>query len=83
MENSINSIPIKASGVRYLVDGEDSFTRWVLIDKDQSPEDDLELISRLGFVHRYQGPGMPFTEPGFVRRVGKRVLVTQFCARDI
>lgn len=83
MQGLINGIPIKASGVKHLSDEEYHIIRWVLIDRDQAPADDTELVSRLGFVRRYQGPGMVFTTAGFVRRVGKRVLVTQRVAQDI
>lgn len=83
MQDFIDGIPVKAQGVKILDDEDGSVRRWVLIDKDQAPADDAELVARIGFVRRYQGPGMPFTTVGHVRRVGKRVLVTQFCGRDI
>ena len=73
----------KAQGHQERTEGE-SWYNWVLYDKKEvEGMDDDEIISMSGMIHYYGGPGQVFSEAGYVKRVGKRVLVKQYCGLDI
>lgn len=74
---------IVRSGVKMADNGE-SWRPWVLLNaKDVEHLEDDEIVAQLGMVRYYRGPGHVFEYPGWVWRVGKRVLVQQYCGYDI
>lgn len=79
----IDGIPVENYGTKYTSEEEGSGYAWMLFCADKAPEDDDELIERIGFIRRYRGPGMPYTGEGHVRRVGRRVLAVQRFGWDI
>ena len=67
-----------------MADSGESWRPWVLLNaKDVEHLEDDEIVSLLGMVHFYSGPGQIFENPGWVWRVGKRVLAQQYCGYDI
>lgn len=71
------------AGVRQRDKEEPFWIEWALFHKDQVPEDDYEIIGLLDCYRVYRGPGQFFAHEACIRRVGKRVLVQQFCGLDI
>lgn len=64
--------------------GDDGGIRWLVLLPDETAcMSDLDLISNLGWVPYYRGPGYEFARRAFVRRTNTRVLVTQFVGRDV
>ncbi len=79
----------EVDGITYLNAGhkemgdDGGYIAWYLFHKDDAPTDDGELLSRIGFMGYYSGPGGPFGQEGYIRRVGKRVLAMQHRGLDI
>lgn len=82
MQKTVDGMPYVAAGYKQGTDEPDGVD-WYLFRACDVPASDNELIGRLGMYRSYQGPGRPYTERGHVRRVGKRVLVTQYHGWDI
>jgi hypothetical protein len=89
----IEGIPCMQMGVKYF-DPEEPFgyNWWLFRDEDIKQDaikngyneyTDEDLVHVLGLQGYYQGPGMPFSNKAYVRRVGKRVLVVQRWGWDI
>ncbi len=74
---------ILKEGIRYYGKGE-SYVYWAIFNaSDVMGLEDEDIITTLGLVNFYQGPGMFYSEAGYVIRKGKKVLVKQHCGMDI
>lgn len=83
MKKTIGNMPIVRNGSKQFSPYDPAGVDWWLFKAGDVPENDNEIIERMGLYRRYQGPGRPFARRGHVRRVGKRVLVTQCHGWDI
>lgn len=81
-EQEIEGLTYLRRGIKKVTEDE-WHIEWILFDTEDVPEDDDELLERIGFIAFNAGAGMQFAHKGFVRRLNKRVLVTQYCGVDI
>lgn len=81
-KQEVGNIPYLNTGYKEIND-DGGHIIWYLFHKDNVPTDDEELLSRIDFTQYYSGPGGLYSDKGFVKRVGKRVLVTQNRGLDI